>query len=843
MWAWFKRSNKTAGLHVLSPLWTWITLPPAFLSIVLGLTLLDHGQRESLHVVISCMLGVVPVLLFHMYQRDVRDRNMAQNALRESEERYRQLVELSPNGIVVARNGRIVYINPAGARLLGASTAQELLGRLVAEFISADARRSVTDRLTSVSNCGGADHLGRERFVRTDGNLVEVELTALPFLYEHEPAVQVIFSDVTRNKEMEEALHESEHRLHAVASNVPVVLFALNRAGIFTLSEGKGLAALGLKPGEVVGRSVFDVYRDNPKILDAIRRGLAGETVTSILDVGDAAFETQCSPLPGPNGTVAGLMGVAFDITQRLRAEKQLRESEERWQLALRGNNDGLWDWDARTNGVFYSARWKQIIGYGEDEIGCNNQEWEQRVHPDDFARVNRELQQHLDGVTAFYYTEYRLRAKDNSYKWILARGQALWDEQGKPLRLVGSHTDITERKLAEEDLKRAKEEAESASRAKSEFLANMSHEIRTPMNGVLGMIEVVLETELASNQREYLELSKHSAKSLLLLLNDILDLSKIEAGHLELIPAPFSVFDCTEDAGRMFRVAAQQKGLQFSVHVDPGAPRVLVGDQIRLRQVILNLLGNAIKFTDRGHVSLDVRIDRQSASEAVLHFIVTDTGIGIPLEKQTLIFDPFRQVDGSFTRQYEGTGLGLAICARLVRLLGGRIWVESHPGQGSAFHFTAPFAAERSLPPAPGSSVQATGAPADRRKVKVLLAEDNVVNQRVVLAVLQKQGHEVEVAADGYEALAALERQAFDLILMDIQMPRMDGLEATSQVRRSEALSGRHIPIVALTAHAMKGDLERCFEAGMDDYLTKPVDLENLRRAVERWTAVASSA
>ena len=701
MWAWLKRSDKTTGFTVLSPLWTWITLPPAFLSIFLGLTLLDRGQRESLHVVISCMLGVVPVILFHMYQRDVRERNLAQSALRESEERYRRLVELSPNGIVVARNGRIVYINPSGARLLGASTAQELLGRPVGEFVGADARSSVTDRLSSVSSCGGADHLGRERFVRIDGVPLEVELTALPFLFEHEPAVQMIFNDITKNTEMEEALHESEHRLQTVASNVPIVLFALNRAGIFTLSEGKGLAALGLKPGEVVGRSIFDVYRDNPKILEAVRRGLGGETVTSIVNLGDAAFEIHYNPLPGANGSIDGLMGVAFDIAQRLRAEKQLRESEERWQLALRGNNDGLWDWDARTNEVFYSARWKQIIGYEEHEIGCSHKEWEQRIHPDDSARVHRELQQHLDGVTAFYYTEYRLRAKDDSYRWILARGQALWDEQGKPVRLVGSHTDITERKLAEGDLKRAKEAAEAASRAKSEFLANMSHEIRTPMNGVLGMIEVVLETELARSQREYLELAKHSAKSLLLLLKDILDLSKIEAGQLELVPGPFSVLDCTEDAASMFRVAAQQKGLQFSVHVDPGAPRILIGDQIRLRQIILNLLGNAIKFTDRGHVSIDVRVDRHMASEAVLHFIVTDTGIGIPPEKQTLIFDPFRQVDGSSTRRYEGTGLGLAICTRLVRLLGGRIWVESHPGEGSAFHFTAPFAVERSLPPA----------------------------------------------------------------------------------------------------------------------------------------------
>ncbi|MBI3683862.1 MAG: PAS domain S-box protein [Acidobacteria bacterium] len=824
-------------------------MPPALLSTLIALSLVGRDARESLHIVVSCMLGITPVILFHMYRRDIRERNKVEEALRESEKRYRELVELSPNGIAVYRNGEIAYINPSGARVLGAPSPRNLLGRQMADFVHPESRAAVADLLHLTNADQVTDHLGGQ-FLRLDGNAVEVEVTTLPFLYEGEQAVQVIFRDLSESRQrerMQEALHESEERLRTVVSHLPIVLFALDRAGVFTLSEGKGLNALKLKPGEVVGRSVFDLYNDVPQILENTQRALAGETFSSTVQVGEAVFDARYSPLLDHAGTVTGVFGVATDITERMKAEQQLHASEERWQLALRGNNDGLWDWDARTNEVFYSARWKQMLGYEEHELGNHPQEWERRVHPEDLPRVQRQLQEHLERKTTFYATEYRLQAKDGSYKWVLARGQALWDEQGRPIRMVGSHTDITERKLAEETLKRAKEEAEMASRAKSEFLANMSHEIRTPMNGILGMIELVLESQLIAEQREHLEMARCSAESLLSLLKDILDLSKIEARRFELMPVSFSLRKCLTEAVNMFEVTARHRGLVLSDEMEPGVPDVLVGDPVRLRQIILNLLGNAIKFTERGQVRVRVAAAMREASEIRLHFQVSDTGIGIPEDKQAWIFEPFRQVDGSSTRRFDGTGLGLAISARLVELMGGHIWVKSHLGEGSTFHFTAAFGV-----PVNGTTTDPSGLhelhklasaiesiePRSVRPLQVLLAEDNLVNQRLVVRALHKQGHDVVVAGNGHEVLAALRRRAFDLILMDVQMPQMDGLEATAAIRDAERGSGKHVPIVALTACAMKGDQERCIQMGADDYLTKPVNLAHLRATLERWTA-----
>jgi PAS domain S-box-containing protein len=766
----------------------------------------------------------------------------------EGDARYRRLVEHSPNGILVYQGGRIVEINAAGVRLFGASSSTNILDKPLSELISPECREVVEDQLLRVGEL--PERLAQERFLRLDGSAIQLEVTAYSLAHGGETAAQLIFHDVTEARQKEEALHTSE-AIRTVVATMPVLLFALDRVGVYTLSEGAVLNALGRKPGEVVGRSIFEVYRDVPQIQDHVRRALAGEAFSALVEVRGVALETWYSPLRDPSGAVIGVIGAAVDITQRVKAEQQLRLSEERWQLALRGNNDGLWDWNAQTGEVFYSPRWKQILGYQEQEIGSYPREWEGRVHPDDFPRVQRELQDHLDRKVPFYSTEYRILAKDGSYKWVLARGQAVWDERGQAIRMVGSHTDITERRIAQEALKTAKEQAETANRAKSEFLANMSHEIRTPMNGVLGMIELVLETKLSIVQRDYLETAKDSARSLLSLLNDVLDVSKIEAGRFELTPANFSIRDCVADALRMFSVTTQQKGLILSTIFDQDVPQWLWGDPLRLRQIISNLVGNAIKFTDHGQVSVRVGLERATDANVALHFQVTDTGIGIPTEKQAWIFEPFRQVDGSSTRRFEGTGLGLAICTRLVQLMGGRIWVESRLGSGSTFHFIAPFETGAPLPGIPladsrdprhASSLAALAlgtAPIWRfggRAFRILVAEDNIVNQGVVAAVLEKAGYDVVLAADGREALEDFGRLPFDLILMDIQMPRIDGLAATAAIRAAEKISGGHVPIIALTAHAMEGDRALCLEAGMDDYLTKPLDLSDLRATVRKW-------
>jgi signal transduction histidine kinase/ActR/RegA family two-component response regulator len=362
-------------------------------------------------------------------------------------------------------------------------------------------------------------------------------------------------------------------------------------------------------------------------------------------------------------------------------------------------------------------------------------------------------------------------------------------------------------------------DKAEEASRLKGEFLANMSHELRTPMNGILGFTQLCLGTGLTEDQRDYLDTVERSAEGLMQLLNDILDVSKIEAGKMEVEREPFSIRTCVERSTRTMLASAQQKGLELTWEVDPRIPDALVGDENRIRQVLLNLIGNALKFTDRGSVSVAVEMQPGPDSGLMTHFSVRDTGPGIPEDKRKIIFEPFRQADGSTTRRFGGTGLGLAISTGLVDIMGGRIWVESEVGRGSAFHFTAPFTLGQQELPQRAQSAAAECAP-----LSILVAEDNVVSQRLVTALLKERGHSVTLAGNGCAVLDQVEQRDFDLILMDIQMPEMDGLQATAEIRYREGQSGKHVPIVAMTAHAMAGDRERCLDAGMDGYIAKPI-------------------
>ena len=547
--------------------------------------------------------------------------------------------------------------------------------------------------------------------------------------------------------------------------------------------------------------------------------------------------------------SVANTVALAIEAADRRKVEQALRTSEGRLTTTVQNTNIGIWDWDLNSNHVYLSPEWKRQLGYDEDELDNTFQEWESRVHPDDHDRAMGIIEACLSGRIPGLEIEHRLLHKDGSYRWILARGTVIKNEADLSSRIMGIHLDVTDRKIAEEQLRLAKEAAEAANLAKSQFLANMSHEIRTPMNGVLGMAELLLRSKLDDKERHLVQSIQRSGTALLSIINDILDFSKIEAGKLQLEAIPFEVRRTIREAVELSAPAAQKKQLKLSWIIDEDVPMHLLGDPIRLRQILVNLVGNSVKFTDRGSIRVSVACEKQPDEHYGLSIAVRDTGIGVAAEQQAHIFDAFSQADGSTTRKYGGTGLGLAIVKQLVTLMRGRIELESRLGEGSTFRFTAlftrcePVQHSDSLPEvATTVRVAQTDQHAQSQsEMHILLVEDNPVNREVASGMLETFACRIDFAENGREALTATETKKYDLVFMDCQMPEMDGLTATRLIRERESkamsvASVPRVPIVALTAHAMQGDRELCLAAGMDDYLTKPFTLTQLEQVLARW-------
>jgi PAS domain S-box-containing protein len=551
-------------------------------------------------------------------------------------------------------------------------------------------------------------------------------------------------------------------------------------------------------------------------------------------------------------GRVLQILGVSQDVTEQRRAAEALRESEARFRVLAEAVPQIVWCSQPDGQTTYLNQRWSEYTGLK----GTSPEELAQVIHPDDQAAMGVAWNQARTTGT-IYQVEFRMRrAGGDGYRWFLARSVPVFDAAGNLLGWYGTSTDVDERKRAEERLVRAQLEledrvaertialqvaneeyrlardaAEAANRAKDEFLANMSHEIRTPIAGILGMTALALDSELSPTQLESLTLVRQSAEGLLTIINDILDYSKITAGKLVLDPQPFPLRATLDGVLKSLLFRAREQGISLTCLVAPEVPDVLVGDGGRLRQILLNLIGNAVKFTPEGGVEVRVELESSSADDYLLHLAILDSGVGIPADKLQAIFDPFVQVDGSMTRRYGGTGLGLTISSRLVEMMGGRIWVESVLDRGSTFHCLVRL--ERPLT-VPVSDPAVATTPVPRRALNILLAEDNRINQRIAVGLLTRHGHHVHVAGNGRECLDRLAEQPYDVILMDVQMPEMDGLAATAAIRRAEVDTGRHMPIIAVTAHAMSGDRERFLDAGMDDYVTKPYKIEALLAVID---------
>lgn len=649
------------------------------------------------------------------------------------------------------------------------------------------------------------------------------------------------FRDITERKHAEVALQRSEEKFRQLAENIHEVFWIQNAAT-------KQVPYVSPAYEQIWGRSRESLYRNPLSWAEAIHpadrerahanflRMQNGEKTESEYRIetpdGEKWILDRGFPVRDASGKLIRIVGIAEEITKRKQAEIAVQSSEEKFRQLAENIHEVFWLMNPGTNQVLYaSPAYEQIWGRSRESLYRNRLTWAEAIHPDDRQRAHATFERLHEGQTV--ESEYRIIAPDGE-KWILDRGFPVRDRAGRLIRMAGIAEDITQRKLHEAELIVAREAAEAANKAKSRFLANMSHEIRTPMNGVLGMMQLLLESELTAEQRRYAEVANASGRTLLALIDDILDLSKIEARRIVLESLNFNLRRTVDEVFSILRVQAAAKGIRLDWRVAPEVPQVVKGDPGRLRQILTNLAANAVKFTDRGEVTLLATAGDATERAGAIHFILTDTGVGIPAEKAASLFSPFTQADASTTRRYGGTGLGLVISKQLVELMGGSICFESREAMGTTFRFSIVFE--------PGDANGVEDAQQHRRMprnpakaagARILLAEDNATNRMVALAQLKKLGYDAHAVTDGAQAVEAVERGGYDLVLMDCQMPVMDGFEATRRIRRSTHPA---IPIVALTASAMWGDRDPCIAAGMSDYLTKPVDLDRLDEVLAKW-------
>ncbi len=730
----------------------------------------------------------------------------------------------------------IVSANRAACELTGYPLEEVL--RHGASFLAASGSDPEVVRELRAALAEGLAFHGEILGERRDGSPFWSELTVRPLPGEegrisHFLVVQV---DVTARRKAEEAKRESEQRFRIFLECSPDFTMLLSRTGdILYINR----TVPETTPEQVIGRNVAEIFppeevKRQLEVLDVLFT--TGQGNVREVRFEDHWFLARCVPVIR-DGQITEALFVNTEITAQKRTEAALRAAESRLSLALEAGGIGTWEWDSATGRLTWDARQLELFGLTPDSFDQSIETFLKLVHPEDRDHLRVETDRQMSGFGRSR-TEFRIIRPDGSIRWLVGDGLAVDGGEGLPGLFYGINYDVTDRKQVELELAEARDRAEAANQAKTKFLATMSHEIRTPMNGVLGMADLLLHSELTEPQHRLAETLSSSGQALMRMLNQMLDLSKIEAGRMELTEGPFSPRRLMTDAVDLVHPTATEHGLTLELEVDWPDALHAVADEMLLRQILLNYLDNAIKHTDAGAVRAVLSgrpVDGKGEGRWLLRLAVTDNGAGVAPEDRDRLFQPFQQLEGARLRG--GTGLGLAICRRLAELMQGSVGYESQPGAGATFWAEVPVS---TLPAPAAEPPRQETVPGPWQGKRVLLAEDNAINQLVALTMLELLGIGVDVCNNGREVVDAWHDGVWDAVLMDCQMPELDGWEATRWIRTHEEASavGR-IPIVALTAYALAADREHCLEMGMDDVLVKPITLESLSGMLDRlWTA-----
>ena len=794
---------------------------------------------------------VVIVAALSMEERERRkrqDANVAQRieAYAAEEARFRLLAERTADMIVEADRQMVRrFVSPSSQSLLGYSP-EELLGTQAMDFVHPD---DLPDYLASLSSLleGHDDRVVMtQRYRHRDGSYIwtEAHLQLIRNPATQEPTGYVgSLRDVSERRAIEIALRDSEAFLRSVIEGSPDCVNVLDLDGEVSFMSRNGLSWLGLHNAEVLGRSFVELWPASvrPEVRSAIAAAASGAisrfTASTPSTSGSPLnLDVLITPIAGADGETARLLAISRDVTQATEAEKALKQTQERYRLLAENSSDLIMLREPGPDGrvLYVSPSCRRMLGYEPEAVAAIPVS--ELVHPDDRDAVDLVLA-HLHVEDGTVLNTHRLRRGDGAYIWAEVAFR-LAERAGETV-VVAALRDVTERQIRAQDLKAAKDlaeraqlAAEQASEAKSDFLAVVSHEIRTPLNSIIGFTDLMLDSgELPVRIQRHAELIRSSGSALLTVVNDLLDFSKAEAGAIELEALAFGPEALAQQCAAIVRGYAGTKALDIDVETAGVLPVSLMGDEARLRQVLLNLLNNAVKFTQRGRVTLRLATLHTDERATTLRFEVADTGIGIPDSKQYKLFERFSQVDTSVSRRFGGSGLGLAICKKLVELMGGTIGVSSRDGWGSTFWFKVTLP----LPPAQVSVTPVVAALPSRRTGRILLVEDIDINQRLAFALLDARGHSVDIVGDGAEAVAAVAERAYDVVLMDVQMPGMDGMTATRLIRGAGGTSGK-VPIVAMTANVFPEQIEAFRLAGMNDHVGKPLNRVQLYATLDRW-------